>query len=147
MGSNYKKKKLIYKKPVALKKILLDYDHHFLKTIFAVKDENNFLSLNSVISNNSQLTTFHKNNFESLQILRHSCAHLMYNAVYNLYPSVKASVGPVIKNGFYYDFFYEEKFTMEDLTNIEKEMKRISKKILDIHKIILSKNETINFLK
>ena len=63
-----KKKKLIYKEPVPLKKILLDYDYNFLKNIFAIRDENNFLSLNSIISNNSQLTIFHKTNFETLQI-------------------------------------------------------------------------------
>src|SRR5688572_31399025 len=63
---------------------------------------------------------------EGLDVIRHSCAHLMANAVKNLFPAAQVTIGPVIENGFYYDFAYERPFTPEDLVAIEKEMERLS---------------------
>ncbi len=55
---------------------------------------------------------------EGLEIIRHSCAHLMANAVQNLFPQAQVTIGPVIENGFFYDFAYERPFTPEDLESI-----------------------------
>ncbi|MCF0242243.1 MAG: threonine--tRNA ligase, partial [Treponema sp.] len=63
---------------------------------------------------------------EKLQIIRHSCAHVMAEAVLNLYPGTKISIGPAIENGFYYDFdFGETKISDTDFPAIEKEMRKI----------------------
>ena len=62
---------------------------------------------------------------KSLEVIRHSSAHVMAQAVQNLWPEVKVTIGPVIKNGFYYDFDTDKKFTPEDLSEIEKEMQKI----------------------
>ena len=59
---------------------------------------------------------------ESLDILRHSCAHMMAQAIKELYPEAKFFVGPVVKEGFYYDFKVESKISDEDLPTIEKKM-------------------------
>jgi threonyl-tRNA synthetase len=69
---------------------------------------------------------------KSLEILRHSTAHLMAQAVKNLFPSAKVTIGPVIEDGFYYDFDYERPFTPEDLIKIEGEMQRLSKEDIPI---------------
>ena len=64
---------------------------------------------------------------EKLQIVRHSCAHVMAEAILNLYPGTKIAIGPAIDNGFYYDFDFPEgtKFTETDFPAVEKEMRKI----------------------
>ncbi len=76
---------------------------------------------------------------EGLSIIRHSCAHLMANAVKNLYPSAQVTIGPVIENGFYYDFAYERPFTPEDLDAIEKEMERLTAVDLQVERSLMSR--------
>ena len=141
-------KSLFCEKNTPIKNLLAKYDRNFYKSIFAVKNKKNgeFLSINYLLDKDSELEILEKDNFETLQILRHSCAHLLYNAVFNLFPNVKAHVGPVIKNGFYYDFFCEKKFSVEDLKKIEIEMQKISKKCLDINKISFSKKQAKEYL-
>ena len=84
---------------------------------------------------------------EYLNKLRHSAAHLLAQAVKEIYPSVKLGIGPTIENGFYYDFLKDEPFTPEDLKAIEKKMKELYKKNLVIEKIELGISEQKKFLK
>ena len=81
------------------------------------------------------------NSPEALEVLRHSTAHLMAQAIKNLYPDAMFYVGPVVKEGFYYDFKTKEKITEADLKKIEKEMQRIAKKKYDIEKYTITKEE------
>lgn len=81
------------------------------------------------------------NSPEALEVLRHSTAHLMAQAIKNLYPDAMFYVGPVVKEGFYYDFKTKEKITEADLKKIEKEMLRIAKKKYDIEKYTITKDE------
>ena len=70
---------------------------------------------------------------EGIEILRHSCAHLMVHAVKSLFPSAQVTIGPVIDDGFFYDFSYKERsFTPEDLVLIENKMHEMAKKNLTI---------------
>ncbi len=80
------------------------------------------------------------NSPESLEILRHSCAHLMAQAIKELYKDAKFFVGPVIKEGFYYDFKVESKITDEDLTKIEKKMKELANARLPITRSVISRD-------
>ncbi|AWB10447.1 threonyl-tRNA synthetase [Thermodesulfobium acidiphilum] len=80
---------------------------------------------------------------ESLDVLRHSAAHLLAQAVKELFPETKLAIGPSIENGFYYDIYRKEPFTPEDLEIIEKKMKEISKRDLEITKICLKKEDVI----
>lgn len=84
---------------------------------------------------------------ESLEILRHSTAHLMAQAIKRLYKNVKLGVGPVIENGFYYDIDLEESITPEDLPKIEKEMKKIVNENLEIVRKVVSREEAIQIYK
>ncbi|RXK05742.1 threonine--tRNA ligase [Halarcobacter bivalviorum] len=81
------------------------------------------------------------NSPESLEILRHSCAHLMAQAIKELYPDAKFFVGPVVKEGFYYDFKTEEKISDEDLPKIEKKMKDLANAKLPIERYEASREE------
>jgi threonyl-tRNA synthetase len=79
-------------------------------------------------------------------VIRHSCAHVMAQAVCEMFPGTKLAIGPAIENGFYYDFLIpnDYKFNEEDLVKIEEKMKEIVKQDLQIKKIILSKDEALN---
>lgn len=81
------------------------------------------------------------NSKESLEVLRHSCAHLMAQAISELYEDVQFFIGPVIEDGFYYDFRVKEKISDEDLKKIEKRMKEIVKRKEDIERFAITKDE------
>ena len=81
---------------------------------------------------------------DALEILRHSTAHLMAQAIKRLYKNAKFGVGPVIEGGFYYDFDMEESLTPDDLAAIEKEMKKIINENLEIHRVEVSRDEAIS---
>ncbi|PLT32322.1 threonine--tRNA ligase [Bacillus sp. V5-8f] len=84
---------------------------------------------------------------EALEILRHSTAHLMAQAIKRLYKNAKFGVGPVIEGGFYYDVDLEESLTPEDLPKIEKEMKKIVNENLDVVRVEVSRNEAVDRFK
>ena len=84
---------------------------------------------------------------ESLEVIRHSAAHVMAQAVQELWPDVKVTIGPVIENGFYYDFDSPRSFHPEDLEKIENRMKEIIKRKLEVKKEVWSKEEAISVFK
>ncbi|EAH9776665.1 threonine--tRNA ligase [Campylobacter coli] len=83
------------------------------------------------------------NSKESLEVIRHSCAHLMAQAIKSLYPEAKFFVGPVIEDGFYYDFRVESKIGEEDLVKIEKKMKELAEAKIEISKYEITKSEAL----
>jgi len=84
---------------------------------------------------------------EALEILRHSTAHLLAQAVQRLYPGAQVTIGPVIENGFYYDFAYERPFTPDDLVKIEAEMEKIVKESLPVSRSVKSRDEAVKFFR
>ncbi|MBP1473690.1 threonine--tRNA ligase [Frateuria sp. MAH-13] len=84
---------------------------------------------------------------EALEILRHSTAHLLAQAVQRLYPGAQVTIGPVIDNGFYYDFAYERPFTPDDLARIEAEMEKIVKEALPVSRSVKSRDEAVAFFR
>ena len=81
----------------------------------------------------------------ALELLRHSTAHLLAHAVKELYPEAQVTIGPVIENGFYYDFSYKRPFTPEDLAAIEKRMAEIAARDLPVERRVVSREEAIRF--
>ncbi|MBI2311125.1 MAG: threonine--tRNA ligase [Betaproteobacteria bacterium] len=84
---------------------------------------------------------------EGLEILRHSTAHLLAHAVKELFPDAQVTIGPVIENGFYYDFSYKRPFTPEDLAAIEKRMQEIGKRDLKVERQVRERSDAISFFK
>ncbi|BBN99579.1 threonine--tRNA ligase [Sporolactobacillus terrae] len=84
---------------------------------------------------------------DGLEIMRHSCAHLLAQALRRIYPDVKLGIGPVIKNGFYYDVEMEHSLSKEDFPKIEKEMKKIVSENLPIVRKEVSRSEAIDLFK
>ncbi len=84
---------------------------------------------------------------DALDILRHSTAHLLAQAVQRLFPGAQVTIGPVIDNGFFYDFAYERAFTPEDLPAIEAEMQKIVKEALPVARSVKSRDDAVAFFK
>ena len=80
-----------------------------------------------------------------LEILRHSTAHLLAHAVKELFPQAQVTIGPVIDNGFYYDFSYQRPFTPEDLAAIEKRMYEIAKRDLKVERKVVPRDDAVKF--
>ena len=84
---------------------------------------------------------------KDLEIIRHSTAHLLAHAVKNLFPSAQVTIGPVIEDGFYYDFAFEYPFTPEDLAQIEAKMHELPKKIIPVTRKVITRDEAINYFR
>jgi threonyl-tRNA synthetase len=84
---------------------------------------------------------------EGLEIIRHSTAHLLAQAVKELYPEAQVTIGPVIENGFYYDFAYQRPFTPEDLAAIEKRMAEIARKDLPVERREMPRDEAVQYFR
>jgi threonyl-tRNA synthetase len=84
---------------------------------------------------------------DGLEVIRHSTAHLLANAVQELFPDAQVTIGPVIEDGFFYDFAYKRPFSTEDLAAIEKRMAEISAKDLPVHRRVLPRDEAIAHFK
>jgi threonyl-tRNA synthetase len=84
---------------------------------------------------------------DGLEIIRHSTAHLLANAVQELFPDAQVTIGPVIEDGFYYDFAYQRPFSSDDLAAIEKRMAEIAAKDLKVHRRVLPRDEAIEHFK
>ncbi|MCW8926234.1 MAG: threonine--tRNA ligase [Xanthomonadales bacterium] len=84
---------------------------------------------------------------EGLEIIRHSTAHLLAQATQRLFPDAQVTIGPVIENGFYYDFAYEPGFTPEDLEKIDEEMRSIVDAALPVKRVVKSRDEAVQFFR
>jgi len=84
---------------------------------------------------------------EGLEVIRHSCAHLMAQAVKELFPEAQVTIGPVIEDGFYYDFAFDQAFTLEDLAAIEEKMTELVKQDIAIQRSEKSREEAITFFR
>ncbi len=98
-----------------------------------------------VIDADADLAIITDRDEEALEILRHSCAHLMAMAVQTLFPQAQVTIGPVIEDGFYYDFAFERAFSPEDLEKIESCMYALAKQDLTITRRELSRNDAVEF--
>jgi threonyl-tRNA synthetase len=113
------------------------------KAALAGKVNDELVDVSYLIENDSDLAIVTGRDEDGLEIIRHSCAHLMANAVQNLFPEAQVTIGPVIENGFYYDFAYERPFTPEDLEAIEKEMQRLAEENVLVERSVLSRADAV----
>ncbi|MDL0114609.1 threonine--tRNA ligase [Campylobacter felis] len=116
------------------------------KTCIAYKDKDTLIDTQSVKNLDFEKVYF-DNSKEALEVIRHSCAHLMAQAIKALYPEAKFFVGPVIEDGFYYDFRVSSKLGEEDLAKIEKKMKEFAEARFEIQKYSLGKKEALEKFK
>jgi len=96
-----------------------------------------------LISSDVELAIVTERDDDGLEVIRHSCAHLMAQAVQRLFPEAQVTIGPVIEDGFFYDFAYERPFTTEDLERIEGVMQEIVKENLPVSRQLMSREDAI----
>ena len=118
-------KKISYDKSVTGYDIAKDISISLAKKALAVQVNDDYKDLSVEINNDSKVKIITLEDDYALELLRHDSAHVMAMAVQQLYPGTQVTIGPVIENGFYYDFAREEPFTDEDLSKIEKKMVEI----------------------
>ncbi|HIH2762584.1 MAG TPA: threonine--tRNA ligase [Candidatus Azoamicus sp. MARI] len=122
-----------------LKKKYTNYTIKYIQTDTICLSANNILIDNNLKQNiNSSIYFINIKNSRSINIIRHSCSHLLAHAISKIYNDTKFSTGPVIKNGFYYDFETKEKIKDTDLEKIEKKMNELSKEKITIEKKIIN---------
>jgi threonyl-tRNA synthetase len=100
-----------------------------------------------LISGDVNLAIITDKDAEGIDLIRHSTAHLLAYAVKELFPEAQVTIGPVIENGFFYDFAYSRPFTPEDLTAIEKRMLELAKKDLPVTRKVLPRDEAVAYFK
>jgi threonyl-tRNA synthetase len=100
-----------------------------------------------VMDADSQLAIVTEKDADGLDLIRHSTAHLLAYAVKELFPEAQVTIGPVIEDGFYYDFAYKRPFTPEDLEAIEKKMAELAKKDILVERSVMPRDEAVKFFK
>lgn len=115
------------------------------KKAVAAKIDGELYDMSYVLDHDAKVEFIMPESEEGVEVIRHSAAHLMAQAVIRLFPGTKVTIGPAIENGFYYDFDPKEQFTEEDLTRIEEEMKKLSKEDIKVERFMMSREEAIEY--
>ena len=117
------------------------------KAALAGKVGGRMVDLSHAIADDASLAIVTDKTEEGVEILRHSMAHLLAHAVKELFPEAQVTIGPVIDNGFYYDFSYSRPFTPEDLAAIEERMAEIARRDLPVEREVWPRDEAVEFFK
>lgn len=136
---------LSFEHPVTIREIATRIAPSLAKAAIAARLDGLLVDLSCKVEKDANLTILTDKDLESLEVLRHSCAHLLAQAVKSLYPQAQVTIGPVIEDGFYYDFAYERPFTPEDLEKIEAKMRELAKANFEITRRELSRNQAIEY--
>ena len=136
-----------YEKAITGEEIAFDIGPKLGKDAVAIEINRKLYDTSYVITENASIKILTKKDIQSLSILRHSSAHLLAQAVLNLYPGTLYGVGPDIEDGFYYDFLFKENISDADLPKIEKEMLKLSKANQLFIKSIQKKPEAMDLFK
>jgi threonyl-tRNA synthetase len=113
------------------------------KAALAGKVNGQLVDTSYLITEDTHLSIVTEKDADGLEVLRHSCAHLLAMAVKEIFPSAQVTIGPVIEDGFYYDFAFERPFTTEDLAKIEKRMEELAAKDTPVVRSLMSRPEAV----
>ena len=117
------------------------------KESVAIKINNKIKDISLPINGDASVAILKRDSEEALELIRHDCAHVMAEAVQELFPGTQVTIGPAIENGFYYDFARDEPFTVADLPKIEKKMHDIIQRNKNFIREVWSKEESIKYFK
>jgi len=117
------------------------------KAAIAGEVDGQMVDTSYMIEGDASLAIITNKDERALEVIRHSTAHLLAQATQQLYPKAQVTIGPVIDNGFYYDFAYKDGFSEQDLAKIEKKMNAIVKQNLPIERLEMSREEAVKFFK
>ncbi|MDE0940153.1 MAG: threonine--tRNA ligase [Pirellulales bacterium] len=136
-----------YEQPVSVMEIAADIHPKLAKRALAGEVGGNLVDLDHRIDVDQSVCIITPEDPRGVEILRHSCAHLLAHAVKTLYPSAQVTIGPVIEDGFYYDFSYASGFEEADLEKIEKKMYELVRSKLPISRSTMPRDEAVALFK
>ncbi len=136
-----------YDQPVSVLDIAQSIGSGLAKATLAGKVDGKLVDASTVIDNDASVQIVTAKDAEGVDVIRHSTAHLLAQAVKELFPEAQVTIGPVIENGFYYDFAYQRPFTPEDLKAIEKKMQELVSKNMEIQRSVMSRDEAVKFFR
>ena len=133
--------------PVTVMDVAKSIGSGLAKATLAGEVDGKLVDASHEINTNASLSIVTDKDEKGLEIIRHSTAHLMAQATQMLYPEAQVTIGPVIDDGFYYDFSYKDGFTESDLEKIEKNMSKLVSQNLAVKRFELSRDEAVDFFK
>jgi threonyl-tRNA synthetase len=136
-----------YSEPVSIEKVAADIGPGLAKAALAGKVDGKLVDTSYVIDRDTRLAIVTDRDPEGLEVIRHSTAHLLAQAVKQLFPDAQVTIGPVIEDGFYYDFAYKRPFTPEDLVVIEERMRELSKADHKVTRRVMPRDEAVKFFR
>ncbi|MBB5187166.1 threonyl-tRNA synthetase [Zhongshania antarctica] len=133
----------VFEHPVSVADVAMDIGAGLAKAALAGRVNGTLVDTSYLISDDAELGIITERDEEGVDIIRHSTAHLLAMAVQDLFPGAQVTIGPVIEDGFYYDFAYERAFTPEDLEKIEARMTELSSADLAVSRKVMSREEAV----
>jgi threonyl-tRNA synthetase len=134
-----------YDRPVTVAQVAADLSAGLAKATLAGKLDDKLVDTSHVIDRDARLCLITDRDPKGLEVIRHSTAHLLAQAVKVLFPSAQVTIGPVIEDGFYYDFSYDRPFTLEDLKAIEQKMDELAREDFPVTRELMPRNKAIVF--
>jgi threonyl-tRNA synthetase len=136
-----------YPSPVTVADVALSIGAGLAKAALAGNVNGEVVDTSYVISENARLAILTSKDAQGLEVIRHSTAHLLAYAVKSLFPEAQVTIGPVIENGFYYDFSYSRPFTPDDLGLIEKKMTELASKDEAVTRQVMPRDQAVDYFK
>ena len=136
-----------YEQAVTVAEVAASIGAGLARAALAGKVNGNLVDTSYLIESSVDLAIITDRDAEGVEVIRHSTAHLLAYAVKELYPEAQVTIGPVIENGFYYDFSYKRPFTPEDLAAIEKKMTELASKDEPVLRRVLPRDEAVDYFK
>ncbi|MFN5099100.1 MAG: threonine--tRNA ligase [Burkholderiaceae bacterium] len=136
-----------FEAPVTVAAVAASIGAGLAKAALAGKVDGKLVDTSFLIDRDSDLAIVTDKDADGLEVIRHSTAHLLAYAVKSLFPEAQVTIGPVIDNGFYYDFSYKRPFTPEDLEAIEKKMAELAKKDEPVERKVIPRDDAVAYFK
>ncbi|MEN9597141.1 MAG: hypothetical protein RL236_1575 [Pseudomonadota bacterium] len=136
-----------YDAPLSVLEVAQSIGAGLAKATLAAKLNGQLVDASTVIEHDAELQLITAKDDEGLDVIRHSTAHLLAQAVKQLFPEAQVTIGPVIENGFFYDFAYSRAFTPDDLITIEAKMEQLVAENLPLTRAVLSRDAAVDFFK
>jgi threonyl-tRNA synthetase len=136
-----------FEQPPSVAEVAAGIGAGLAKAALAGKVDGRLVDTSHVIESDARLAIVTDRDAEGLDMIRHSTAHLLAYAVKSLFPDAQVTIGPVIEDGFYYDFSYKRPFTPEDLAAIEKKMAELAKQDIPVERTVMPRDEAVEFFR
>ena len=133
--------------PVTVRDVAASIGPGLAKAALAGRLDGRLVDTSHTLEQDAELAIITDRDDDGLEIIRHSTAHLLAQAVKELFPQAQVTIGPTIENGFYYDFSFERPFTVDDLKLIEDKMKELAKTDYTVTRIVMSRDDAVKFFR